>query len=445
MKKFSFTILIVILFSVSSAFAQGGTTGALTWNISGNTLTISGEGEMPNYDATTSVYAPWMVYMNNLNTIVIENGVTSIGDWAFTSTGCASGTCSITIPNSVTYIGNYAFYSYCKSISITIPNGVKSIGNEAFAHSSLISITILDGVTHIGEHAFFCCISLTSAILSNSVTHIGMGAFASCQSLTSIDLPNNITTIEDEVFWACVNLTSITLPSSITSIGMNAFLNCWNLTSITNFNPVPVEINPDVFENVNQSACTLQVPASAVSAYQSAAVWQDFNIVGFMIDPHLVDVSVNNEEYGSATGGGMYEKNEIATVTAVANSGYKFVNWTIDGAEVSKNNPYSFTVTEDVEVVANFAEGVGIVETDNYPSVRVYPNPTNGELQITSLLLSLSKYELQDANYHIFNVMGQLMMQGKLSGETTSINVESLASGMYFLRVVGKMVKFVKR
>ncbi|MCL2511727.1 MAG: hypothetical protein FWF09_06720, partial [Bacteroidales bacterium] len=96
---------------------------------------------------------------------------------------------------------------------------------------------------------------------------------------------------------------------------------------------------------------------------------------------YQVTVSVNNEANGTANGGGTYEENTIATVTATANSGYKFINWTRNGVEVSPNNQYSFTVTEDVELVANFEEDgdVSIVETGNYPSIRVYPNPTDGQ------------------------------------------------------------------
>jgi len=106
-------------------------------------------------------------------------------------------------------------------------------------------------------------------------------------------------------------------------------------------------------------------------------------------------------------------------------------------------NPFTLTVTAadgkttlNYMVTVNCIE-VGIVE-NGLSNIKVYPNPTDGQLQVTG-------YELQGGDYHIFNIMGRLMMQGKLSDETTSINVESLASGMYFLRIAKKTVKFVKR
>jgi len=139
------------------------------------------------------------------------------------------------------------------------------------------------------------------------------------------------------------------------------------------------------------------------------------------------------------------------TIIATASDPDAIVSGTGEKSLTVGANPFTITaiaadgVTALDYIVTVHRFDVGIVETDNEPSVRVYPNPTSGQLQVTSLLLSLSKYELQDANYHIFNVMGQLIMEGRLQDETTTINVESLPAGMYFLRIAGKTVKFVKQ
>ena len=101
----------------------------LTWTLDADgTLTISGTGAMKDYDYDNNL-SP--VYNNsNVKKVVIEDGVTSIGNWAFES--CNSLT-SITIPNSVTSIGDYAFHSCSGLTSITIPDGVTSIGSHAFS------------------------------------------------------------------------------------------------------------------------------------------------------------------------------------------------------------------------------------------------------------------------------------------------------------------------
>ena len=126
----------------------------LTWTLyADGTLTISGTGAMKNYDYNDN---PSPVYNNsNVKKVVIEDGVTSIGNSAFNE--CISLT-SITIPDSVTSIGTYAF-SGCRSLtSITIPDSVTIIGNSAFnACSSLTSLTIPDSVTSIDNTTLKNC------------------------------------------------------------------------------------------------------------------------------------------------------------------------------------------------------------------------------------------------------------------------------------------------
>ena len=154
----------------------------VTWTLdSDGTLTISGSGEMEE-----SAF-----YGNNyIKKVVIENGVTSIGDDAFSD--CAR-LWDITIPNSVTSIGNSAFQD-CRSLtSITIPNSVTSIGDSAFGHcENLTSITIPNSVTSIGDLAFLECKFLTSITIPNSVTSIGDSAFEDCTSLTSIIIDREV-------------------------------------------------------------------------------------------------------------------------------------------------------------------------------------------------------------------------------------------------------------
>ena len=139
----------------------------------------------------------------------------------------------VVIPDGVTSIGDYAF-SRCTSLtSITIPDGVTSIGYSAFSRcTSLTIITIPDGVTSIGDYAFYKCTSLTIIKIPNSVTSIGDWAFSYCISLTSITIPNSVTSIGDGAFYECKNLTGITIPNSVTNIGGRAFEYCERLTSI---------------------------------------------------------------------------------------------------------------------------------------------------------------------------------------------------------------------
>ena len=204
--------------------------GNLTWKLDADgTLTISGKGAMKDYDIENNE-SP--VFKNlNVKKIVIEDGVTNIGNCAF---DCCTGLTSITIPDSVTSIGNDALQGCTNLTSITIPDSVTSIGAHAFSNCyKLISITLPSSITSIGEWVFAGCYDLTSITIPDSVTSIGDYAFYSCYQLTSITLSSNITRIGDDAFGYCSDLISITIPDSVTSIGSFAFNHCNSLQTIS--------------------------------------------------------------------------------------------------------------------------------------------------------------------------------------------------------------------
>ena len=223
------------------------------------TLTISGEGEMENYsakelDGKYCTTASWGVYREQITLVVLEPGVTGIGEYAFrgcssltsvtisegaTSIGleafcdCGSLT-SVTIPDGVTSIGDRAFYGCSNLTSVTIPESVTSIGSSAFLGCrSLTSVKIPEGVASIDDQVFRDCSSLASVTVPESITSIGNYAFLGCNSLTSVMIPDGVTSIGDSAFQDCSSLTSVTIPGSVTSIGEYAFNYCSSLTSVT--------------------------------------------------------------------------------------------------------------------------------------------------------------------------------------------------------------------
>ena len=165
-------LVLCLIFSLLpvSAFAdtaKSGTCGDnLTWTLQDGVLTISGTGNMKNYSMqkVNDKYittAPWGEYYDTIKSVVIEAGVTSIGDYAFS--GCSS-LASMTIPDSVTSIGSSAFRGCSSLASVTIPDSVTSIGSSVFEGCiSLASVTIPDSVTSIGDYAFYKCSKLKDA------------------------------------------------------------------------------------------------------------------------------------------------------------------------------------------------------------------------------------------------------------------------------------------
>jgi len=166
----------------------GTTRGKVTATLSGGTLRIKGMGSMTRYGDDGEFYypVPWGKAGRAITNVVIENGVTSIGDWAFS--GC-TGLKSVTISNSVTSIGQGAFQGCTGLKSVTIPNSVTFIGNIAFSGcTGLTSIIIPNRVTSIGQSAFNGCTGLTSVIIPNSVTSIGNGAFGGCSGIKTVTI-----------------------------------------------------------------------------------------------------------------------------------------------------------------------------------------------------------------------------------------------------------------
>ena len=226
---------------------DSGTTGACTWKIigivgmAGNyTLTISGKGFMGDYSSNTNT--PWYQYRANIKTLIIEDGVVNIGNYAFSNCSYLN---KVTIGSSVVIIGNYSFY-YCINLTgVTIPGSVITIGNNAFYYcSSLTDITIPSSVVTVGNNAFYLCSSLTSINVdpANPVYSSTDGVLFNKVQTTlitypagkigSYNIPNSVTTISAYAFGNCDSLTSVTIPSSVSTIGNYAFVICNNLTSI---------------------------------------------------------------------------------------------------------------------------------------------------------------------------------------------------------------------
>ena len=167
----------------------GGTCGAnVNWTLADGVLTITGTGAMDN--SSSPLKTPWYEYRNYIQSVVIENGVTSIGDYAF---GNCSNLTSVVIPNGVTSIGDGAF-RYCTSLaSVVIPQGVTTLGVEAFIScSALTAIEIPSSVTSIGECAFHTCTALTrvdSKIPAEKLFAINSNVFQNVNSTCTIYVP----------------------------------------------------------------------------------------------------------------------------------------------------------------------------------------------------------------------------------------------------------------
>ena len=273
MRKLITTGLIAVLAIVMGAATvqaqnpTSGTAGPLMWkyDTGTKTLTISGKGDMPNY--TWKDKAPWQEHTREMQILVVEEGVTGIGDYAFQGAG---NLISVTLPKTVTRIGDRSFVA-CESLpTISIPAGVIKIGPAAFGDcESLTSVTLPDGLKEIAHIAFTMCYELATVTIPSSVETIGTGAFSDCFNLSAITvaagnanyvavdgvlfnkaktmlfqypagradtsyvIPAEVTSIKEESFADAGRLTSVKFPAGLVSIENYAFAGCSALNAIT--------------------------------------------------------------------------------------------------------------------------------------------------------------------------------------------------------------------
>ena len=296
--------------TVYSLYRASGSTGPLTWTLSyDNTLTISGNGAMPDYSWRET---PWYDLRLSISTLVIGDKVTSIGERAFED--CRSFAGNLIIPNSVTSIGAWSFWGCSRFTGdLIIPNSVTSIGEGAFQNCIGFTddLIIPNSVTSMGERVFYSCWGFTGDLtISNSVTSIERNSFAFCNNFTgeltignsvnsigdeafnhcngftgNLIIPNSVTSIGDDVFAYCNSFTgNLIIPNSVTSIGERAFIGCSGFSHFVVGWTIPLSVH-DIFNFIDLPTKTLHVPAGTKEHYQATSVWQNFGTI--VEDAHL--------------------------------------------------------------------------------------------------------------------------------------------------------------
>ena len=320
----------------------------VTWTLTADgTLTISGTGTMTDYANSGS---PWYSCRGAIKSVVIQQGVTSIGNWAFWD---CSGLTSVTIPDGVTSIGGSAFSGCTSLTTVTIPGSVTNVGQYAFYNcSSLtdiyyggygtdwqklnvsiptsatvhfkeniygkgdcgINVTweltgdgtlIISGTGRISNYShdnnapwYSCRAYIKRVVIQQGVRAIGDRAFWDCSGLTSVTIPDGVTSIGDYAFAYCVSLTSATIPEGVTSIGWSAFENCTALTFMTIPESVTY-ISGEVFSNCVRLA-RVTIPKSVTEISSKAFYYcdslTDVYYAGTAADWAKISISEGNED-----------------------------------------------------------------------------------------------------------------------------------------------------
>ena len=240
---------------------------------------------------------------------------------------------------------------------------VKSLG-EAFRGNSEI--------TSFEEFQFF------TGLLS-----INDRAFYNCYNLTVLTIPNSVACIGKQALYWCRNLTTLIVPSLVNMVGQEAFYYLRSLTSMTVMSETPPSLGANVFYNI-PTDIPVYVPCGSIASYQTADGWSTFtNYHGIDCPYHEIVVSANPPSGGTANGAGAYGPGSTCTLMATANPGYTFENWTENGTIVSVEANYSFEVTANRTLVANFTDASGSGKLNGVFSVseNSFVNFSQGNLQ----------------------------------------------------------------
>ena len=256
------TTLYAVWEGVPSIVDAGNCGENLTWTLDdAGLLTISGEGKMTDWSKSSSV--PWYGQQENIISILIENGVTTIGVHAFCN--CSSVT-SVTIPASVTCIGASAFEGCNSLASVMIPESITGIGSSAFAFCCSLqeirvaegnkAYTSVDGVLYDASlrNLLRCPGGKTGEVLiPESVTSIEFSALQGCSCLMGVTIPASVTSIGRSAFASCSSLSSMTIPVGVITIGSGAFALCSSLRIVLFQGDAPM-IEGGVFANDRTTA-----------------------------------------------------------------------------------------------------------------------------------------------------------------------------------------------
>ena len=348
---------------------------------------------------TGSVTIPTTATDSNTNTTY---DVTAIGELAFLSNSALT---AVSIPNSVKTIGANAFNG-AGLTTVTIPNSVTTIGLGAFnTCASLTSVSIGTSVTTIGDSAFGYS-GLTSIAIPNSVTTVGKKAFNNCESLTSVTLPNTMTAIKTNTFDNCIKLTSITIPSSVITIGDTAFAQT-GLTSITIPNSVTT-IEGNAFSSC-QDLTTVSIPNSV-------------STIGTRVFSYCTSLATVNVAHTMPL-----------TIMADVFIGVTLGNVALNVPTGSKAAYEAAAVWQDFGTI-NATLSLSPAALAAALSVRYLPNQQ---------LLHIETNGIAVQEVQFYDVTGRGLFSKALSTKKT-IDVSSLQTGVYVVKIEGIAKKFVK-
>ena len=405
-----------ILNSFATAATEGdfGENNCLHWEvttgvISGKTLTISGNGAMPDFDFPNGNLAPWWNYEalgmltsfgnfkleGELKKVVIKDGVTNVSNYALFLLPAAT---QITLPDSVTRIGRYGIAMCSKLTGMSIPKAVTEIGDFGLAGDGLTAVTLPDGLQSLGRGAFDSCASLTNTTLPAAITAVPGKCFADCTKLLNVKYTGTVTAIGDLAFESCKALTAAPIPETVTELGASAFTGCTALTDVTlpaGVTAIPEDCFrgctalkdmklPGTVTSVGHNAFTGCTALKDVRCYGAAPTVEPGNSEAHSFEPAIVTIHYNPDPvYGwTLDADGKWQGYTVSSKGACLHTGYGTTENTVPATcgeagrvDTICSNCGEVISTKEIPATGEHTWDNGTVTTEpteNEPGVRTF-------------------------------------------------------------------------
>ena len=301
------------------------------------TLTITGDGPMANYDryitSSNDSYAPWYEKIQNITQLIVEDGVTTLGDnilyYSYSDSNSDFHSFhpnlrEVKLPEGLSCIGASAFCDSPELTEVKIPSTVTKIKQSAFSRcTGLKEIELPPQLEEVDYSSFYGCSGLTEITIPSSVKIIRSGAFEGCTSLESVTLSEGIREIGTEAFKR-TNLKSLNIPKSVKKLGHDILFNCFHVAYIKIEAPSQLEETFDGSNGVFQPSCNTNVYCEP---RLERLLWHFNGHEGFIttVDVTLVDgdtITPKKIDYGA----------KIAALGTPTKQGYIFTGWYTDAA-----------------------------------------------------------------------------------------------------------------
>lgn len=301
------------------------------------TLTITGDGPMANYDryitSSNDSYAPWYKKIQNITRLIVEDGVTTLGDnilyYSYSDSNSDFHSFhpnlrEVKLPEGLSCIGASAFCDSPELTEVKIPSTVTKIKQSAFSRcTGLKEIELPPQLEEVDYSSFYGCSGLTEITIPSSVKIIRSGAFEGCTSLESVTLSEGIREIGTEAFKR-TNLKSLNIPKSVKKLGHDIVYNCFHVAYITIEAPSQLEETFEGSNGVFQPSCNTNVYCEP---RLERLLWHFNGNEGFIttVDVTLVDGDKSEPkkiDYGA----------DITALAAPTKQGYTFTGWYTDAA-----------------------------------------------------------------------------------------------------------------